>query len=185
MLSKSTRGSLPAFSVTLMVMSALLVACGKAAPTATSGPFATIIVTPGPPPTLPPTWTPLPTATPPPTATATRTPTTVPTLTAQQICNTFAVMLAPTGQQDYNATVAFGWHGVPVDVQVTLIVVRHDSKEGIRLTMPIAGDSIFRMPLSRLPDEGDYDWTISLQHPVYGEICAQSGKFTRKPPPFI
>jgi hypothetical protein len=187
MLSMRTWGSLPAFIVYLFGISLLLAGCGRAGPTPTPTPtsFPTLDITPGPPPTLPATWTPLPTGTPYPTATATRTPTPIPTLTAHQICNNFALIAAPTGQQEFDATVAFGWHGVPVDVSVTVAVIKHDSKEGIRLSLPVAGDTIFRLPLSRLPDEGDYDWTISLQHPIYGEICTQSGRFTRKPEPYI
>ncbi len=193
MLSRLTRGSLPALRVPPLLVGLsvllcmLMTACGKAAPTATPLPrnLPTIIVTLGPGPTLPPTWTPLPTATPRPTATPTSSPTPVPTLTARQICDNFTIESAPSGQQDFDATVTFAWHGVPVDVSVRLTVVQHDTKEGLRFALPIAGDSLFRMPLSRLSAEGDYDWTISLQHPLYGEICTQSGRFTRKPAPFL
>jgi hypothetical protein len=106
-------------------------------------------------------------------------------LTTQQVCDDFQVLSAPTGQHEAEAIVTFAWRGVPVDTTVALAITKHDGQEGLRASLPIAGDSVFRLPLSRLPDEGDYDWTISLQHPQYGAICTQRGSFTRKPAPFI
>ncbi|MCC7449961.1 MAG: hypothetical protein IT324_21260 [Anaerolineae bacterium] len=181
----------------LFILAVALAACGKDRPTAT--PFPTSIpATPSPSrttavvatvatigtlSTLPPTWTPLPSRTPLPTRTPTLSPTPIPTLTAQQICDHFRVVAAPAAdaQFDYDSTATFAWQGVPQDVPMTLSITRHGEKTGVRAEIPVAGDSLLSFPLTRLPSDGQYDWKIWLQHPQYGEICAHSGTFTRKP----
>ncbi len=178
----------------LFLLAVALAACGKDRPAATSIPTtapatllpthtAAVVATIGTLPTLPPTWTPLPTRPPLPTRTPTLPPTPLSTLSAQQICDSFRVIAAPAdnAQLDYDATVTFAWHGVPSDAPMILSITKHGEKTGIRAEIPVPGDSLLPMPLTRLPSEGQYDWKIWLQHPRYGEICARSGTFTRKP----
>jgi hypothetical protein len=142
-------------------------------------------------PTLPPSWTPQPTATPippRPTFTPTLSPTPLPTLTVQQICSGFVIIFAPSEASEfvYDGTTSFSWHGVPEGVVLSLAVYRHDNgKEAFRVNLPIAGDSLLSLPMSRLPIAGVYDWKIWLQHPLYGDICAHSGSFARKSPPAV
>lgn len=88
---------------------------------------------------------------------------------------------ADNAQLDYDASVTFAWHGVPQDTPLILSITKHGEKAGIRAELPVAGDSLLPFPLTRLPADGQYDWKIWLQHPQYGEICARSGMFTRKP----
>jgi hypothetical protein len=187
------RGDISVFHVRFLLVGlcVLLAACGSdrrvtlmpAQRILPTTPAATITL--GVRPTLPPTWTSLPSTTPRSTNTATLSPTPLPTLTAKQICDDFKILAAPSGQVESDALMTFAWHGVPVDVPVMLSITQRESKQGLRLDMSVAGDSLLRVPMSRLPAEGDYDWKLWLQHPLFGEICPQSGTFTRKPSPFI
>ncbi len=134
-------------------------------------------------PTLPPTWTPIPTLTPLPTHTPEPTQPPTPTLTAADICRDFGPVAVPGNgaQYDFDAKVTFGWRGVPDGVPMALTITLHGQKAGVRIDVKTPGDSLLPIPLTQLPQEGDYDWKLWLQHPQYGEICVYTGTFTRKP----
>ena len=168
----------------------LLVACGKdpTTPTATAAPTTKVAATLVERRTLPPNWTPLPSLTPiPPRPTFTPTPSPTPpsTLTAAQICSGFLIISAPAEASEfaYDGITSFAWHGVPNGAVLSLSITRNDNgKEAFRINIPVAGDSLLSLPLSRLPSEGRYDWKIWLQHPQYGDICTHNGTLLRKPP---
>jgi hypothetical protein len=191
--------SVPAKSAIFLLLCLTLAACGKGLPvpterTATSSPpTATDTLEP---PTLeqptrqslPPTWTAQPTITPRPTNTPLPTPTVTPTIGPDVICKNFAMISAPvpTVPLEYGGSASFAWHGVPQDVTLMLSITVHGSLEGIRVEIPVAGDSTIAVPFARLPGAGgDYDWKIWLQHAKFGAICEHSGAFIRKSPPYM
>jgi hypothetical protein len=136
-------------------------------------------------PTLPPTWTPAPTDTPIPTSTPEPTPTPAPTANAEQICAAFGIVSAPGNgtEFEYDGKTTFAWVNVPEKTRLSLTITLRGDKQGIRLDVDQVGDNIIPIPLLRLPADtsGTFDWKIWLQHPTYGEICARSGYFVRKP----
>jgi hypothetical protein len=115
------------------------------------------------------------------TPSSTPLPTATPTLTAKDICDSFSVVSIPAmnAQYEFDGVALFGWRGAPANVSLVLSITLHGSVAGIRAVLPQASDSIFPLPLVRLPSPGVYDWKISLQHPTYGEICTSSGSFIR------
>lgn len=110
------------------------------------------------------------------------------TQSAQAVCDGFAVVSAPAdnAQLDYDGTATFTWHGVPDGVSVLLKVALHGTGQGLAFSLPISGDSMLPVPFSKISDrQGQYDWTISLKHPLYGEICPHSGSFVRTAPVYM
>ncbi len=134
-------------------------------------------------PPLPPSWTPEDTLTPQPTYTTTPTSTPVPTLSASALCTTFGIASTPAegAQLAYDAKATFAWYGVPANVALVLTITLHGQKNGTRIDSNTPGDTILPFPLLDLPDAGQYDWKIWIQHPQYGEVCVHSGTFIRKP----
>ena len=114
-------------------------------------------------------------------------PTPVPTLSAQQVCAQFSIIATPAenAELDYDATAQLGWRGVPDGASVTLSIVQHDQQEGLRIDVPVTGDSLLAVSLARLYGVGQFDWKLRLHHPQYGDICEHSGTFFRKPLPFM
>lgn len=161
----------------------LLSACNTPRPAINAPTPAIITIAPEQRLTLPPTWTFAPTLTPLPTSIPQPTQTPAPTLTAAEICRGFGIVAAPQDgvQFDYDGKVTFGWRGVPDGVPMTLTITLHGQKAGARVDVNTPGDNLVSIPLTRLPQEGRYEWRIWLKHPQYGEICIYTGTFTRKP----
>jgi hypothetical protein len=133
-------------------------------------------------PTLPPTWTPTftPTAAPPTaTITPTATPTVTQTLSAEDICDTFYLTT------NLNARKIFAWdHKITLyvdtasaDATVHFLAVHHFSGENRAADMPGGQANILQIPVKNLPSTGQYDWTLVIKSPAYGDICSQSGWF--------
>jgi len=172
----------------LVVVFIFLAACtSQASPTPPPAAPTILLVTPGKPPTLPPTWTPIPTPTPsqtpsptpPPTLTASPSPTQ--TRAARAICQQFELLGAPA--QDavlaYDDWVAFSWRGAPPDSLIVLSL-RNGESETLGQFLPDSGfDGVF--DLLNLPKWGNYAWTLSILIESYGEICPQQGRFYREP----
>jgi hypothetical protein len=129
--------------------------------------------------TLPPTWTPTVTFTPLPTRTAT--PTSTP-ITAESICKEFQVVISPDPRVivPEKGQVTFGWKGIPADAPMAFVINKRGSKAGIAANVPIAGDGLFPLPISKLPQAVDFTWKIWLQHPTLGAMCLRQGYFRRR-----
>jgi hypothetical protein len=133
-------------------------------------------------PTLPPTWTPTFTPTPaPPTATITPTltPTVTETLSAQAICdNFFTTTNLDSGDIfAWDNTITLYVDNVPSDVSVSFMMTHHFSGENRGVNMPGGQGSIVQLLVKNLPQTGQYDWTLVIESPEYGDICAQDGWF--------
>lgn len=131
---------------------------------------------------LPPTWTPAPTRTPAPTFTPFPTATPIPTASVGEVCAAFKLLLVPSAEIDFDGVGRFVWQGVPRGAGVIISVTLENTTQGISLNLPVEGSGTFEFSLMRLPQAGRYEWRITMQHPFYGEICTQTGIFTRKEP---
>jgi hypothetical protein len=133
-------------------------------------------------PTLPPTWTPTATATPaPPTATITPTPTptVTPTLSAEAICDNFFTThnLRPGQYFPPDSTITIYMNRAAPDATVRFHAVQHWSGTNRGADLPGGQANILQLPIRNLPETGQYDWTLTVKSPAYGDICIQSGYF--------
>ncbi len=139
-------------------------------------------------PTLPPTWTATFTPTPaPPTATPTVTPTpsATPTSSPQDICKTFFFVSNLTGlsssstllflKQDAQITMVGGTNST--DDKVHFEAVNRISQKQDGADLPGGGMLGVNFPVKSLPGTGQYDWTVVVQDPNYGDLCKQGGTF--------
>src|SRR5258708_39381823 len=136
--------------------------------------------------TLPPTWTPTASWTPAPTRTPTVIPSATATLSAEDICASFQLIVSPlpATRIDFGGVAMFAWkNAVANSPLVILIAPRHGGK-GVQTELNIPYDVILPFPMNVLPYEGEYTWSIWLQHPVYGQICLHKGTIQRLSPVF-
>jgi hypothetical protein len=136
--------------------------------------------------TLPPTWTPTASWTPAPTWTPTLIPTPIATTSVQDICASFQLITSPlpAARIDFNGAATFAWKNVPDGSSMMILVAPPHGGIGIQALLTESGDGILPIPMSALPREGEYTWSVWLQHPVYGQICLHKGNFQRLSPLF-
>jgi hypothetical protein len=132
--------------------------------------------------TLPPTWTPTFTPSPaPPTITPTPTlsPTAVPTLTAAEICEGFTLFYEIPERRVYRRehAIPFVFSIAAPDVVVSWQAVHRRTGQGNRMGLTGGRTYLFDYAVNTLAQPGLYDWTLHVDSPVYGEICARSGTF--------
>ncbi len=66
---------------------------------------------------------------------------------------------------------------VPSDVTVRFLAVHHFSGDNRGADLPGGQSNILQLPIKNLPQTGQYDWTLVVESPAYGDLCAQSGWF--------
>lgn len=133
-------------------------------------------------PTLPPTWTATFTPTDsPPTATITPspTPTITPTLSETAICDAFFTVnnIKPGQVLAWKSKITIYLNAVPPDSKVRFVAVNHFTQKNLGADLPGGQSNIMELAVSNLPGTGQYDWTLVVKTPNYGDICKQSGWF--------
>jgi hypothetical protein len=173
-------------ALALLFVIGALAACAPATSTATARPtsrFATVegqIVQQ----TLPPAWTPSDTPTRTPTRTATPVPSMTPTLTAGEVCDGFELM------HDFTAQHVYAWESyIPIivslsvpDATIHFAATHRQTGTGNGFDMPGGQAIAVEFQISALPQPGTYDWELSVQHPVYGDLCQYDGWFVARRP---
>jgi hypothetical protein len=169
------------WGVALLIVIGTLGACAPAAPTSTAQPTSRFATIEGPiaQQTLPPAWTPSDTPTRTPTRTATPIPSATPTLTAADICDGFDLM------HDFTAQRVYAWESfIPIiislsapDATIHFAATHQQTGLGNGFDMPGGQAIAVEFQISALPQPGTYDWQLSVQHPVYGDLCQREGRF--------
>jgi hypothetical protein len=179
---------MPKMRIAVVILTAVFMSgCGGGTPTpdaadnifsaATSTPFVAAER-----PTLPPTWTPTATATPPPpTATITLTPTWTPspTLSAAAICERFfSTTNLRSGQYfAFDSRISIYTNAAASDATILFEAVHHRTGDIRSAAIPGGQANILQLPIRNLPGTGQYDWTLKVNTPAYGDICVQTGYF--------
>jgi hypothetical protein len=65
----------------------------------------------------------------------------------------------------------------PAGTTVRFIATQHFSKANRGADLPGGQSNILQLPIKNLPEPGQYDWTLAVKTPNYGDICKQSGWF--------
>lgn len=143
--------------------------------------------------TLPPSWTPTFT----PTVTDTRTPTDTPTLThtpsitptrsADDLCAAFIASFLFEPDRVYEMTDQVDYLvGVDEpDTRIHLEAVNDASGDTYVITLEGGTFYMGRFGLDVLPSGGRYTWTISLESPRYGNICAVTYRMAVRQPTML
>lgn len=136
-------------------------------------------------PTLPPTWTPTFTPIPiTPNATFTITPTLTPTITqtvsVASICDGLNLVtnLKPGQYFRWRSKITlFMGASAPAGTTVRFVATQHFSKATRTADLPGGQSNILQLPVKSLPETGQYEWTLVVKTPNYGDICEQGGWF--------
>ena len=129
--------------------------------------------------TLPPAWTPSDTPTRTPTRTATPLPSSTPTLAAEDICDGFDLM------HDFTTRLVYDWESyIPIiasltdtDATIHFTATHRQTGTGSGFDLPGGQTVAVEFQISALSQPGTYDWALSVQHPVYGDLCQREGWF--------